>query len=67
LETIKRRDTTRIDYHAFTRKEYLEMLKADYENLGKQIYNDNLVYYGYIAYCKLITKIRICVDLRIFE
>jgi len=58
LETVKRRETTKIDYHVFTRKEYLEMLKADYENLGKQVYKDNLVYYGYIAYCKLISRIK---------
>lgn len=59
LETIKRRETTKIDYHAFTRKEYLEMLKADYENLGKQVYEDNLAYYGYIPYCKLIMRSKI--------
>lgn len=59
LETIKRRETTKIDYHVFTRKECLEMLKADYENLGKQIYKDNLVYYGYIAYCKMILRSKI--------
>ena len=59
LETIKRRETIKIDYHAFTRKEYLEMLKADYENLGKQIYKDNAVYYGYVAYCKMILRSKI--------
>ena len=56
LETIKRREIIKIDYHVFTRKEYLEMLKAENENLGKQIYTDNVVYYGYIAYCKLIMR-----------
>ncbi len=54
LETIKRRELIKIDYHIFTRKEFLEMLKADYENVGKQIYKNNLVYYGFIEYCNLI-------------
>lgn len=56
LETIKRREIQPIDYHIFTRTEFLEMLKADVENLGKQIYKNNLVYYGFIEYCNLIRK-----------
>ena len=54
LETIKRREIKTIDYHAFARNEFLEMLQADVENVGKQIYKDNLIYYGYIEYCNLI-------------
>lgn len=54
LETIKRRELKPIDYHIFTRNEFIEMLKADVENVGKQIYKNNLVYYGYIEYCNLI-------------
>ena len=38
LETIKRREVITIDYHIFTRTEFLEMLKADFENVGKQIF-----------------------------
>lgn len=56
LETIKRREIQPIDYHIFTRLEFLEMLRADVENLGKQIYKNNLVYYGFIEYCNLIRK-----------
>jgi predicted nucleotidyltransferase len=54
LETVKRREIKPIDYHILTRNEFLELLKADYENLGKQIYKNNLVYYGFIEYCSLI-------------
>ena len=54
LETMKRREITPIDYHTFTRVEFLEMLKADFENVGKQIFKSNIVYYGYIFYCNLI-------------
>jgi len=56
LETIKRREATPIDYHIFTRIEFLEMLKADFENLGKQIFKSSIVYYGYIPYCNLIKE-----------
>ena len=54
LETIKRREVIPIDYHIFTRTEFLEMLQADSENLGKQIFKSNIVYYGYIPYYNLI-------------
>ena len=56
LETIKRRELTRIDYHIFTRLEFLEMINADLENVGKQIFKDNIIYYGYISYCNLINE-----------
>ena len=54
LETIKRREVINVDYHIFTRNEFLEMLKEDYENVGKQIYKNNIVYHGYIDYVNLI-------------
>lgn len=54
LETIKRRELLKIDYHIFTKDEFLELLDADYENLGKQIYKNNLVYYGYTQYLNII-------------
>ena len=54
LETIKRREVISIDYHIFSRSEFLEMLRADSENLGKQIFKNNIVYYGYIPYCNII-------------
>ena len=54
LETVKRREIKPIDYHIFTRNEFLEMLKADYENVGKQIYRNSVIYSGFIVYCNLI-------------
>lgn len=54
LETIKRREIKRIDYHVFTKNEFLEMLQAEYENVGKQIYKSSIIYYGFIPYCHLI-------------
>jgi predicted nucleotidyltransferase len=54
LETVKRREIKPIDYHVFTRNELLEMLKAESENVGKQIYKNNIIYYGFIEYCQLI-------------
>ena len=54
LETIKRREVIPIDYHVFTRGEFLEMLKADIENIGKQIFKSSIVHYGYIPYCNMI-------------
>ena len=58
LETIKRREVIQIDYHIFTRVEFLEMLKADFENIGKQIFKSNIIYYGYIPYCNIIKGIK---------
>ena len=58
IETIKRRETITIDYHVFTRTEFLEMQNVDVENLGKQIYKNNLIYYGFIEYCNLIRGLK---------
>ncbi|MBS3138675.1 nucleotidyltransferase domain-containing protein [Candidatus Woesearchaeota archaeon] len=44
LETVKRREIKTIDYHIFTRS----------ENVGKQIYKNSLIYYGFIEYCNFI-------------
>lgn len=54
LETVKRREIKLIDYHIFTRNEFLEMLRAETENVGKQIYKNSFIYYGFIEYCHLI-------------
>jgi len=54
LETIKRREITPLDYHVFTRQEFLEMLIDDEENLGKQIYAKSKIYYGLIPYYHLV-------------
>jgi len=54
LETIKRREIIKIDYHVFTRDEFIDMLNADFENVGKQIYKNNLIYYGFVEYINMI-------------
>ena len=54
LETIKRREVIPIDCHIFARAEFLEMLRADSENVGKQIFKSSIVYYGYIPYCNMV-------------
>lgn len=54
LETVKRREIKLIDYHLFTRSEFLEMLKMEFENVGKQIYKNSIIYYGFIEYCNLL-------------
>lgn len=54
LETIKRREIVNIDYYIFTKNEFLEMLKSDVENLGKQIYKNSLIHYGFIEYTNII-------------
>ena len=48
IETVKRREIKPIDYHSFTRNEFLEMLRADIENVGKQIYKKSIIYYCFI-------------------
>ncbi len=58
LETIRRRELMNIDYLIFTRTDFLTMLRADSENVGKQIYKHALIKYGYIPYCHLIMSLK---------
>lgn len=58
IETIKRREIIKIDYHIFTEKEFIEMLKTEPENVGKEIYRENVVYYGLIEYLNLIRRVK---------
>ena len=58
LETIKRRELIKLDYHAFTRGNFMEMLEIDEENLGKQIYRKNIIYYGLISYSNMIKDVK---------
>ncbi len=58
LETVKRREIKPIDYHIFTKEEFLEMLHAEPENVGKQIYKNSIIYYGFIEYCNMIRERR---------
>lgn len=45
-----------IDYHVITEAEFLEMLRADYENLGKQIARKNLPVYNPSIFYRLILR-----------
>ncbi len=54
IETIKRRELLKIDYHIILTREYKEMLSEEYENLAKQIQKNYLITYGYKNYIKLI-------------
>lgn len=58
IETIKRRELINIDYHIFSRKEFLEMLTNEEENVGKEIYRASIIYHGLIEYYKIIKKIK---------
>lgn len=58
IETIKRREIIKVDYHIFTRKEFMEMLVVDEENVGKEIYRKNVIYYGLTEYYNMIKGIR---------
>jgi predicted nucleotidyltransferase len=53
IETIKRREIIKIDYHLILISEYIEMLSEKYENLAKQIQKNNLIIYGYTNYINL--------------
>lgn len=56
IETVKRRELINIDYHIFTVKDFLEMLKQEQENIGKQIYKNSIIFYGFNQYLSLIKK-----------
>ena len=58
IETIKRRELIKIDYYVFTEKEFLEMLTNEEQNVGKEIYRANLIYYGLIEYYMLVKRTR---------
>ncbi len=42
MKTVLNRSLVEIDYHIITQKEFITMLKADYENLGKEIVRKHL-------------------------
>ncbi len=54
LETVKRREITPVDYHIFIKNEFLQMLNDEIENVGKQIYKNSIIYYGFIDYCNIL-------------
>lgn len=46
IESIKRKSLVEIDEHYFSIKEFVDMLKLDKENLGKEISRNFNVFYG---------------------
>jgi len=54
LETIWRRELPEIHYLVFPRAEFIEMLRVEEENVGKQIFRHGIILYGYIEYLNLI-------------
>ena len=51
INSISKISLIDLDCHIITKEEFLEMLKADYENLGKQIARKNLpIHNNYIFY-----------------
>ena len=59
IETIKRRELLHIHYEIFTRDEFLKMLKVEQENVGKEIYRNNFIYYGVEQYYNLIKNVTV--------
>lgn len=58
LATVKRRELLEVDYHVFTRAEFQEMLYIELPNVGKEIYLDNVIYYGAVQYYLLLDSVR---------
>jgi predicted nucleotidyltransferase len=58
LETIKRREILRIDYHLFTVSEFQEMLKSEQENVGKELFRGSIIYIGAIPYYNIICSLK---------
>ena len=56
-EILRRKSLFNPDFQIFTRKEFLEMLRSDEENVGKEIARNNFIYYGAEFYYRLIIKI----------
>ena len=57
LEIVKRKSLLHADFQAFTRSEFLEMLKIEEENVGKEIVRNNFIYCGSESFFKLIMKV----------
>lgn len=56
IDSVKRKELVDMDVHVFTRKEFLEMLKDEKENVGKEIVRKHLVVYGLANFYNLILK-----------
>ena len=56
INTAARRSLLELDCHVITQEEFLEMLKVDYENLGKQIARKNLPVCNNTIFYKIIEE-----------
>lgn len=56
LNSIANKSLIKIDAHIITTEEFLEMLKTEYENLGKQIARKNLPVHNMNIFYKIIKK-----------
>jgi predicted nucleotidyltransferase len=59
LNSASNKTALKIDYHIITETEMQEMLKADYENLGKQIASKNLPVYNPSIFYNMIKNTRL--------
>ncbi len=57
IETIRRRELLHIHSEVFTGNEFLEMLKVEQENVGKEICRNSFIYYGGEQYYNLIKNV----------
>lgn len=56
INSASKKSLLDIDCHIITQEEFLEMLKVDYENLGKQIARKNLPIHNNQIFYKLVQK-----------
>ncbi len=56
LNSASNKTPLEIDYHIITEDEFSKMLKADYENLAKQIISKNIPIYNTSTFYKMIIK-----------
>ncbi len=56
LNSLSNKTLIKVDAHIITNEEFLEMLKTDYENLGKQIAIKNLPIHNINIFYKILKK-----------
>ncbi len=57
LGIAKRKSLPPADFQVFTRQEFIDMLRIEEENVGKEIARNNFIYYGAESFFKLINKV----------
>jgi predicted nucleotidyltransferase len=56
IKSIELKSFLKIDGHVITKNEFLEMLKVDYENLGKQIARKHLIIHNPLIFYSLLKE-----------